>query len=334
MKEQYLDALNIEIDNLYKKELLKTIYFGGGTPSNLSAKEFSTILEKFNFDQNSEITVELNPETINLKYLQDLKAIGINRLSFGCQTFDNKILKDIGRRHLSEDVINSVNYAKQAGFKNISLDFIYGLPTQTTENFVKDLNTAISLDIEHISLYGLKIENGCFFYKNPPANLPNDDIQAEMYLKAIEILGKNGFEHYEISNFAKKGFHSRHNLNYWENNNYYGFGVAAHGYENGTRYFNTSNLQEYIENPIPYKDSHKLTIQEQLEEEIFLGFRKIAGINIEQINKKFNIDFSTKYKKIIDKYTNYNYLEPTDTGYKLTDSGILISNYILSDFLQ
>ena len=296
MKEQYLDALNIEIDNLYKKELLKTIYFGGGTPSNLSAKEFSTILEKFNFDQNSEITVELNPETINLKYLQDLKAIGINRLSFGCQTFDNKILKDIGRRHLSEDVINSVNYAKQAGFKNISLDFIYGLPTQTTENFVKDLNTAISLDIEHISLYGLKIENGCFFYKNPPANLPNDDIQAEMYLKAIEILGKNGFEHYEISNFAKKGFHSRHNLNYWENNNYYGFGVAAHGYENGTRYFNTSNLQEYIENPIPYKDSHKLTIQEQLEEEIFLGFRKIAGINIEQINKKFNI-YSCNFSK-------------------------------------
>ena len=144
----------------------------------------------------------------------------------------------------------------------------------------------------------------------------------------------NEFEHYEISNFAKNGFESRHNLNYWDNNTYYGFGVASHGYENGIRYFNPITLEEYINNPTIHKSSHKLTEQEQLEEEIFLGFRKMSGINVENINKKFNIDFCKKYATTLDKYVSYKYLKETNTGFKLTDNGILISNVILSEFLD
>lgn len=343
LKEQYLISLEKEIKTFYKGEKLKTLYFGGGTPSLLTADDFSRLIGLFTIktDQTpapyplplraGEITVELNPETITVEYLKNLKQTGINRLSFGCQTFDNNILKLIGRRHNSKDVENAVKYAQNAGFENISLDFIYGLPTQTIEGFENDLKHAISLGITHISLYGLKIDEGCYFYKNPPKNLPDEDVQADMYLKAIETL--KGFEHYEISNFSKKGFNSRHNLNYWENNSYYGFGCAAHGYENGIRYFNTSNLEDYINNPLASKTSHKLTQQEQLEEEIFLGFRKISGINVEKINKKFNIDFRKNYASTLKKYLSYKYLSETNTGFKLTTEGILVSNVILSEFL-
>lgn len=331
--EEYLTALKQEILNRYKGETLKTLYLGGGTPSLLTPEQINSILELFNLSENTEITVELNPETVDFQYLMDLKNIGINRLSFGCQTFDDEVLQLIGRRHNSQDVKNAVKYSKDAGFTNISLDFIYGLPNQTIEMFENDLKTAIKLDIEHISLYGLKIDENCYFAENPPENLPDEDIQADMYLKAIEILKQNDFEHYEISNFSKKGFNSRHNLNYWDNNTYYGFGCSAHGYENGIRYANEKNLEKYIQNPIIPKESHALTEQEKLEEEIFLGFRKMSGINVDEINKKFSINFTQKYGKILKKYLSLKYLAETNTGFKLTDEGILISNVILAEFL-
>jgi len=329
LKEKYLEALKEEIQNRYKGEELDTLYFGGGTPSVLTPDEFKQLIDLFNINENTEITAELNPENISVDYLKQLK---VNRLSFGCQTFDDKILKLIGRRHNASDIENAVKSAQKAGFDNISLDFIYGLPTQTIEGFKSDLQYAVSLGIEHISLYGLKIDENCFFYNNPPENLPDEDIQADMYLTAIETL--HDFEHYEISNFSKKGYNSRHNLNYWNNNSYYGFGVASHGYENGIRYFKTSDLDEYINNPATRKGEHKLTKQEQLEEEIFLGFRKMSGINIEKINTKFNIDFRKKYAPTLDKYISYKYLSETNDGFKLTTDGILVSNVILSEFLD
>ena len=334
MKERYIDALVKEIQTKYNVELLNTLYFGGGTPSILTVDEFSKIIKLFNIDEHTELTTELNPETIIKEYLQGLKDLGVNRLSFGCQTFDDGILKLIGRRHSSDDVKRSVKLAQDVGFNNVSLDFIYGLPLQTIESFENDLKIAISLGVQHISLYGLKIDENCYFYKNPPQNLPDEDVQADMYLKAIEIMTANWFEHYEISNFAKKGFQSQHNLNYWDNNTYYGFGCAAHGYENGTRYFNPTTLDEYISNSTVHKSSHKLSRQEQLEEEIFLGFRKMSGINVENINEKFGIDFRKKYATTLDKYISYKYLKETNTGFKLTDSGILISNVILAEFLD
>lgn len=334
LKKQYLQALEQEILQNYKKENLKTLYFGGGTPSLLTSDECSRILNLFNTDSNTEITIELNPDSTNIEYLTELKKLGINRLSFGCQTFDDKILKIIGRRHSSIDAINAIKSAQKVGFKNISMDFIYGLPNQTIKGFENDLKKAMELGIQHISLYGLKIDEGCYFYKNPPQNLPNDDIQADMYLKAIEILTNNEFNHYEISNFALESFKSKHNLNYWNNNTYYGFGCAAHGYENNIRYYNTSDLTEYIKKPLEHKEIRKLSPQEQLEEEIFLGFRKMSGINVEKINNKFDIKFREKYATTLKRYTSLKYLIETNEGFKLSDKGILISNYILSDFLD
>ena len=333
IKEKYLVALKKEIKNRYMGEELNTIYIGGGTPSLLTPKELEEITNLFNISNETEICLELNPETINEKYLKDLKRLGINRLSFGCQTFDDEILKIIGRRHNSTQVKDIVKSAINFGFTNINLDFIYGLPKQTLKLFENDLKQAINLGIAHISLYGLKIDEGCYFFSNLPKNLPDEDLQAQMYLMAVDLMIKNDFEHYEISNFSKKGFYSRHNLNYWNNDSYYGFGVAAHGYENGIRYSNSCNLDEYISQQKP-ESFHKVTKQEQLEEEIFLGFRKIAGINVKLLNSKFDIDFDRQYSSIIEKYLSYEYLIKTPNGYKLSKNGILVSNSILCEFLQ
>ncbi len=334
MKEQYLVSLLDEIRFYYKGETLNTLYIGGGTPSLLSESEINSIIEQFNTGANTEITIELNPETVSEKYLDNIRKIGINRLSFGCQTFDDRILKIIGRRHDSQNVENCVNYAHNVGFQNISLDFIYGLPEQTIDMFENDLKKAIELDISHISLYGLKIDEGCYFSKHMPDSLPDEDMQADMYLKAVEILSKNGFEHYEVSNFSKKGFYSRHNLNYWKNNSYYGFGAGAHGYVDGSRYSNYTTLEEYIKKPTAHECSHRLSEQEKLEEEIFLGFRKSDGIDVGAINSKFKIDFDEKYKYILAKYLASNHIEKTQNGYKLTLNGVLVSNTILSEFID
>lgn len=335
LKDEYLKALKRQITCEYEGERLNTLYFGGGTPSLLEIPDFKTLLNLFNFENNAEITVEVNPDSINPDYLKALRKLGINRLSIGAQTFDDEKLQKIGRRHNSAQILNAVDFAIQAGLKNISLDFIYGLPNQGIEDFLNDLKTAVDLNIQHISLYGLKIDKGCYFYENPPLHLPPDlDLQAEMYLKAIEFLKNAGFEHYEISNFAKIGgkcFESKHNLNYWENNSYYGFGCVASGYIKNVRYTNEPDLQKYIQNPLSKSFKHELSNQEILEEAIFLGFRKIAGINIDEINKKFGINFEGEYKNIINKYKEF--FIKTENGYALNTNGILISNEILSEFI-
>lgn len=330
--EQYINSLKKEITENYKGEDLETIYFGGGTPSLVPTELLEQVLNLFCYDNNTEITIEVNPDSVNLDYLKQLKEIGFNRISIGSQTFDDNILKLIGRRHNSKQIFDAINYAKSAGFKNISVDLIYGLPTQTMEGLKIDIENFISLDIQHISTYGLKIEENSYFGSHYPSDLPDDDTQADMYLMLCEILEKEGFRRYEVSNFSKEGFESRHNLNYWNNAEYYGFGVAAHGYINGIRYSNPCSIEKYIENPCLRKTKKTLTAQEKLEEEIFLGFRKRSGINIEQINAKFSIDFKNKYKKILEKYVDY--IEKTPNGYTLNINGVLLSNVILSEFIE
>lgn len=332
IKDEYLNALIHQIKTEYKNEQLDTLYFGGGTPSLLDIKDFRSLIDLFSFEQTSEITVEVNPESVNESYLKDLKALGINRLSIGSQTFDDEILKVIGRKHNAEQIKSALHYAKNAKFNNINLDFIYGLPNQTLQGFENDLKTAIDLGVQHISLYGLKLENDCYFHKYQPKKLPDSDIQADMYLKAIEILKNNGFEHYEISNFAKVGFESRHNLNYWNNNTYYAFGCSASGYIDKIRYQLEPNLEKYIQEPLKRDFKQELTEQEILEEEIFLGFRKSNGIDVVALNHKFGIDFNTKYSEILEKYSNY-FLK-TNSGWALNVNGMLISNEILSEFIS
>lgn len=329
-----MKALSREITHFYDNEPLKTLYFGGGTPSVLEIEEFENIIRFFKILSDTEITSELNPEDVSYDYLRRLYETGINRISMGCQTFNDNILKLINRRHNSKQVINSVIAAQKAGFDNVSLDFIYGLPEQTIQMFIEDLKLAVGLGVQHISLYGLKLEEGCYFYDHCPDNLPDDDVQADMYLEAVELLKSFGFEHYEVSNFSLKGKNSKHNLAYWNNEEYYGFGVAAHGYKNGIRYGNKEIIEDYINDPFTHKEEKLLLEQEKLEEEIFLGLRKISGINIEKINQKYNIDFSEKYNDILKKYENLNLLAKTQNGYAFTPQGVLVSNAILADFIE
>ncbi|MBE7713546.1 MAG: radical SAM family heme chaperone HemW [Cyanobacteria bacterium SIG26] len=334
LKTVYLEALKKEIQYYYEGECLNTLYFGGGTPSILTIADFQKLLLLFNTNDKTEITTELNPESVDYAYFRALYDLGIKRISLGCQTFDDNILKQINRRHNAKQVIEAVRAAQVAGFENISLDFIYGLPNQTIERFLNDLKIAVDIGIQHISLYGLKIEEGCHFYNNLPDNLPDDDEQADMYLGAIELLTKDGFEHYEVSNFSLPNYNSRHNLTYWNNEEYYGFGVAAHGYQNSSRYENQETIEDYINAPYTKKSSKLLTKQEILEEEIFLGLRKMAGIDVAQINLKYGIDFEQKYNDILKKYSNLNLLTKTPKGYAFTPNGVLVSNVILADFIE
>lgn len=329
----YFSALLKDIDFNYKGECLSTLYFGGGTPSLISADLIEKVINKFNFSSECEITFEINPDDANFDYLKSLFEIGINRISMGSQSFDDGILELIGRRHNSKDVMNAVETAQKVGFKNISLDLIYGLPNQTIDLIKKDLETITSLKIQHISTYGLKIEDNSFWGKQTPSNLPDDDTQADMYLFINNSLENKGYKRYEVSNFALKGYESKHNLNYWNNAEYYGFGVSAHGYCNNIRYSNFCTLEKYLENPTKHDKEQVLTNLEKLEEEIFLGFRKTEGVNVEKINNKFNIDFDKKYQKTLEKYIP-EFIEQTQKGYKLTLEGTLLSNIILAEFID
>lgn len=328
----YVYSLLKEISENYRGEALNTLYFGGGTPSLLPVDLLLKIIKKFSFSQDAEITLELNPENGTKDYLEQLKNIGFNRLSIGSQTFDDYILKLIGRRHNSEQIIKTVEEAKMAGFKNISLDLIYGLPTQTVEGLRHDLDKFIDLGIQHISTYGLKIEGGSYWGTHIPDNIPDDDTQADMYEALNGVLTKAGFYRYEVSNFAKKGFESRHNLTYWNNEEYYGFGVSAHGYVDGMRYSNYCTLEEYMNNPSIREYGRILNDKEKLEEEIFLGFRKTEGVNVKKIMDKFGINFRERYENILEKYSDY--IIKTPQGYAFNLKGTMLSNEILPEFLE
>lgn len=327
----YLVSLNSQISSEYKSEILDTLYIGGGTPSLLSINQLEKIFSTFKLSDNSEITVEVNPDSVDYSFLKALYSIGVNRLSIGAQTFEDATLKLIGRRHNSSQIIAAVSNAKNAGFKNISLDLIYGLPSQSLDSFKNDLQKILSLDVQHISLYGLKIDSCSHFGQNPPQNLPDEDEQADMYLMAVDKLTNARFGHYEISNFSLPNFESKHNLNYWNSSGYYGFGCSASGYVDSMRYTNESDIKKYISNPLKKSVQQYISEQEALEETIFLGLRKITGINIMDINEKFHINFENKYEKVLNKYANF--FIKTSKGYSLNLQGILVSNEILSEFI-
>ena len=328
----YIFSLLKEVNENYKGEKLKTLYFGGGTPSLVPIDLLQKVINKFSFSENAEITLELNPENGSQEYIEELKQIGFNRLSIGSQSFDDDLLKLIGRRHNSNQIIEAVKFAKKSGFKNISLDLIYGLPNQTTDNIKQDLDRFLSLNIQHISTYGLKIEGGSLWGTLPPDNVPDEDTQADMYEMINKILVQAGFNRYEVSNFAKNGFESKHNLTYWNNEEYYGFGVSAHGYVNGLRYSNYCTLEEYMAKPTIREYGRILNKKEMLEEEIFLGFRKTQGVNTQKILEKFNVVFDQKYKKVLKKYSDY--IIKTNTGYAFNLKGTMLSNEILPEFLE
>lgn len=333
--ENYIDSLMKEIKFHYKNEKLNTIYFGGGTPSLIKEEYIEEILNCFNFDKNTEITLEANPNSLSLEKLVEYKKIGITRLSIGVQSFNDDLLKIMGRLHDKKDIYKTIENIDKAGFKNYNIDLMYGLPYQKTDDWIKTLDEAVKLNPYHISLYGLKLEKGTNFYKNYKNSniLPSLDIQADMYNIAIEKL-KEKYIHYEFSNFAKsKNYISKHNTAYWKRYNYYGFGLSASGFIDNKRYTNTFKFKEYLANPLQ-KEYEILTKQNEIEEEIFLGLRLAEGIDFKYLNKKYNIDIEQIYGNLFNKYLKSEHLVKTECGIRFSKKGILVSNEILCEFID
>lgn len=303
-EEQYTEALKKEIIENAKKienDIVTTIYVGGGTPSYIDSKYIIDILEtikkNYNIKKNAEITIEVNPGTVTKEKLKDYKNVGINRLSIGLQSTNNKILKEIGRIHTYEDFLETYQMARRVGFKNINVDLMLALPNQDCKILVDSLQEIIKLSPEHISIYSLILEEGTRLQKlaeQGSITLPKDEIERKMYWDTKKVLEKNGYIHYEISNFAKSGYESRHNLNCWKQKPYLGFGLSAHSYYNKTRYSNVTNIKQYIDVEKGFvltyntKIIHEIqTKQDEQKEYMMLGLRKIEGVSISDFKNKF-----------------------------------------------
>lgn len=348
MQEKYVEAVINEIKNITHKEkyTVTTIYLGGGTPSILNPEYIKNILQEikssFKILDDAEITIEINPGTVNEEKLKRYKEYGINRLSIGLQSANDKILKNIGRIHDYKQFEETFFYARKCGFKNINVDLMIGLPTQAIEDVKQTLEKIIQKNPEHISVYSLIIEEGTIIEKLINENklqLPDEETERIMYWTVVNELKENGYNQYEISNFSKKTYESKHNTNCWKQKQYIGLGTSAHSYLNKKRYSNTNNIEEYIKNIQENNISKNITIHEEQTEEstmneyMLLGLRMIQGININEFKQKFKIDPTIKYKEILEKLQKENLIQITKTSIKLTKQGIDFGNIVWEEFI-
>ena len=343
LMQRYLKALCAHIKEcgaLAPKYKVDTIYFGGGTPSFFGSAGLSTILaairRAFDVDSKAEITFEANPDSITDKLLLRLRGEGFNRVSLGVQCDDDAILQTIGRPHTYEQAKEAVEKIRRAGFTNLSVDLIYGLPGQTLAGWKQTVEHVMELHPEHISCYGLKLEEGTPLYTNQHRyHLPEDDDQADMYLAAVDILTSNGFRQYEISNFARKGLYSRHNMKYWMGNEYLGFGPSASSDFAGRRFTMVRDIEEYIEGIRTggevIEDQEEIPLWDRAGEYIMLRLRTLNGISGEDYERRFRLPFEPLEKEL-EKQQGYAVKSP-DGRWRLTPKGYLISNTIISDLL-
>ncbi len=356
-ESDYIDALCREITvqgALYRGRWGRpaTIYMGGGTPSVLPSalmkKLLKTVQEIFGVSLESghrqsgpfEFTVECNPGTIAPAYLKMLRRYGVNRLSFGVQTFDDVLLKRIGRIHTGAQAREAMELARAAGFRNVSMDLIYGLPDETIEMLQHDLETMISLQPEHISIYGLQLEEGTAFARMKEMgklSLPDDDTVEAMYDAMTSFLPQHGYARYEISNFAKPGFESRHNLSYWQDVPYLGLGAAAHSYLEGQRYENVRDIPAYIEGirlgRSIRREEEPATRRIAMEEFAFLALRTAEGIDKQRFAKKFGVTLEEIYHEAIAKLKGQGLLEDAGDSVHLTELGMKYGNAAFEAFL-
>lgn len=317
-----------------------TVYFGGGTPSLLGDKRLLKLIEGLDkrilLRDSAEITVECNPESTDLKMLKKLKKGGVNRLSFGVQSADNDELVMLGRLHTFEMAQEAVSKAQEAGFTNISLDLMYGLPGQTMEKWQESVKRILALKPQHLSAYALKLEEGTPMWREKPA-LPSDDLQADMYLYAVERFAREGYYQYEVSNFAKEGYRSRHNSKYWDLSPYLGFGPSAHSYFGGKRFSFVDDLQAYV-----HGMDGKAEILESADEVenyrrpgeyIMLMLRTTDGIDEEKFYQRFRMEF-TPFAAKLRKYIEPGYCKEENGRWWLTPQGMFVSNAILADVLD
>ena len=344
--EQYIQCLINEIENKakqFKDRNVKTIYFGGGTPSYIESKYITRVLENisknFKVNLDAEITIEANPGTVTKEKIESYKKAGINRISIGLQTTSDILLKEIGRIHTYKEFLDTYKIARNV-FDNINVDLMLGLPNQSLKDLEDSLQKVIELNPEHISVYSLILEEKTKMYEkyeNGVLNLPDDELERKMYWYVKKSLEKNGYNHYEISNFAKNGYESKHNIDCWSQKQYLGFGINASSYVDSKRFSNVPNINEYIKNiknNEPEKNEILEEIQDremQMKEFMLLGLRKIEGIRNQDFYNKFGIDVEEEFEIELKKIRKENLIEKDKV--KLTNRGLDLANIVWEEFI-
>ena len=347
--DEYIEAVGKEIEIVVKEmpeqfQKIETVFLGGGTPTALSATQLERLLqliqEKLPMEHMVEFTSEANPDELTIEKLKALINGGVNRLSMGVQSFDEELLKKLGRTHSNNHVYETIQKAKEVGFQNISIDLMYGLPGQTHEQWEDTLDKALQLNLPHYSAYSLIVEPKTVFYiqySKGKLSLPTEDSEAEMYGLLMEKMKANSLNQYEISNFATQGFESIHNKIYWDNDEYAGFGAGAHGYLNGQRYSNHGPIKKYLESVEsgnrPTVRGHMVSTTEKCEEHMFLGLRKNEGVTFKEFEMRFQIPMHERYGDIIRQLTKQGLLIEDEIGIRLSEKGRYLGNDVFQQFL-
>lgn len=345
LQEKYVRAIIQEIENFLKENQnleIATIYIGGGTPSSIDDTYIKKILQLFNKYHPEEVTIEVNPGTVNREKLENYKKAGVNRLSIGLQSSENRLLKKIGRIHNFEDFLTTYHLAKEIGFSNSNVDLMIGLPEQSIADIKNTLEKVVKLEPKHISVYSLIVEENtkiARMLEKGEIKLPEEEEERNMYWYVKNFLELQGYHHYEISNFAKNGYESKHNLDCWEQKEYVGFGVSAHSYMNEIRYSNTEELETYIKNCEEKNFEQNKIIQErqndftQEQEYMMLGLRKIDGISIQKFKNKFGENPIFVFRKVLSKLVEENLLQITENNIMLTNKGLDLANLVWEEFV-
>ena len=346
--EDYINALLTEL-KLYKDKLsnyqIKTIFIGGGTPTNIDAVYIEKILnyinKNYNVENLEEVSIESNPGTLNEEKIKTYIRAGINRVSLGVQSLNDDILSSIGRIHTSKDFYDSFKLLRQMGIKNINVDLMFGLPSQSMEDVVYSLDKMIDLGVEHISYYGLILEEGTKLYdlyEKDKIFLPSEEKEREMYHSIVSILKNNGYDHYEISNFSLPGYECKHNLVYWDINPYIGIGLNSHSNMGGKRFSNTIDMDRYIDlldqEKLPVIDQESIDKDTEIEEFCIMGLRKIDGIDKIQFFKRFDLNIEDIYNDEIQKHVKGGLINNNKYNISLTSKGLDLSNLVEIDFLK
>ncbi|MFC5532097.1 radical SAM family heme chaperone HemW [Cohnella yongneupensis] len=346
--DAYLDALENEMKltvATLPPESIDTVFVGGGTPTVLDPAQMTRFLDSvrrhFPISPDAEFTMEANPGTTDPDKLAAMRAGGVNRISFGAQTFDNGLLQTIGRIHAAQDVVQSIANAKAAGFTNLSIDLMFGLPNQTLEQLKDSVNKAIELDLPHYSLYGLKVEENTLFhrlYQRDELPLPEEEEELAMYEYLMERLGGEGYRQYEISNFARPGYESRHNTTYWRNEPYYGLGAGAHGYALGQRHMNIKGVQPYIDaanRTLPRLETNPVSAEDAMGDFMMVGLRMLQGVSQLDFGRQFGgATLEDAFGPALAKLQSQGLLAKTEqAGYRLTPQGVLLGNEVFGAFV-
>ncbi len=341
--DKYIDCLIDEINSMDKIDNIETIYIGGGTPSALNDEQLHrllTVLRKKIPQQLREFTFEANPEDLVDSRVALVKEYGVDRISMGVQTFNDELLKILGRGHVAGDVDMAITNCKKYGIKDINVDLMFSLPKQTMEDLFDSMKKVVGYDISHVSCYSLILEQKTKLYnqvRDKKVTLPSNETEEKMYDEVINFLTANGYNQYEISNFARPGHESVHNSSYWENIEYYGLGAGAHGYIDGVRYANQGALKFYIDSMLEKgharREEHTVTDKEKIEEEMFLGLRLLKGIDLNTFEEKYGKRAEKIFREVIDKNLKIGYLEIDDNKLRLTRKGLFYGNEVFSEFL-